>query len=109
MFAAAFCLSEFFEDVFVLARGYALAIVAHHDSRQAVVAIVFDAHLDLAMNAMNWNRDITRTVEEIRTSEAGMEQKGRCAGTVSLPEMPPAQARSSGRALWIVRLRQILH
>jgi membrane dipeptidase len=49
--------------------------------------LLFDAHLDLAMNAMNWNRDITRTVTEIRAAEAGMEQKGRCAGTVALPEM----------------------
>lgn len=49
--------------------------------------LLFDAHLDLAMNAMNWNRDITRSVAEIRAAEAGMQQKGRCAGTVALPDM----------------------
>src|SRR5688500_15512753 len=49
--------------------------------------LLFDAHLDLAMNALLWNRDITRTVAEIRASEEGMTQKGRCAGTVALPDM----------------------
>jgi membrane dipeptidase len=49
--------------------------------------LLFDAHLDLSMNALQWNRDLTRTVAEIRAAEAGMEQKGRCAGTVALPEM----------------------
>src|SRR5260370_16564323 len=49
--------------------------------------LLFDAHLDLSMNALHWNRDLTRSVAEIRAAEAGMEQKGRCAGTVSLPEM----------------------
>src|SRR5713101_4217097 len=49
--------------------------------------LLFDAHLDLAMNALHWNRDLTRPVAEIRAAEAGMEQKGRCAGTVALPEM----------------------
>src|SRR6266851_5080880 len=51
--------------------------------------LLFDAHLDLAMNALQWNRDITQTVAEIRAAETGMEQKGRCAGTVALPEMRP--------------------
>jgi membrane dipeptidase len=49
--------------------------------------LLFDAHLDLAMNALHWNRDITRPVAETRTSETGMEQKGRACGTVALPEM----------------------
>ena len=49
---------------------------------------ILDAHLDLAMNAMEWNRDLTRTVQEIRQSETGMTDKpDRTRGTVSLPEM----------------------
>jgi len=52
--------------------------------------LLFDAHLDLAMNALHWNRDLTRTVAEIRETERGMEQKGRCAGTVALPDMRAA-------------------
>ncbi|MCA6073237.1 dipeptidase [Fulvivirga sedimenti] len=43
-----------------------------------------DAHLDLSMNAMEWNRDLRWSVEEIRESEAGMSDKaGRGNGTVS--------------------------
>jgi membrane dipeptidase len=48
---------------------------------------IVDGHLDLSMNALHWNRDLTRSVSEIRQVEAGMEQKGRAAGTVAFPEM----------------------
>lgn len=49
---------------------------------------VFDAHLDLAMNALEWNRDLTWTVEEIRASEKGMTDKpDRGLNTVSLDAM----------------------
>ncbi|UII81137.1 dipeptidase [Flagellimonas sp. CMM7] len=49
---------------------------------------VFDAHLDLAMNALEWNRDLTWTVEEIRKSEEGMMDKpDRGKNTVSLQAM----------------------
>jgi membrane dipeptidase len=50
--------------------------------------LIFDAHLDLAMNAMEWNRDLRWPVDEIRKSEDGMTDKpDRAKGTVSLPEM----------------------
>lgn len=50
--------------------------------------LIFDGHLDLAMNAMEWNRDLRWSVEEIRKSEAGMTDKpDRAKGTVSLPSM----------------------
>jgi membrane dipeptidase len=40
------------------------------------------------MNAMEWNRDLRWTVEEIRKSETGMTDKpDRARGTVSLPAM----------------------
>ena len=39
--------------------------------------LIFDAHLDLAMNALEWNRDLTWTVDEIRKSEVGMSDKTR--------------------------------
>jgi membrane dipeptidase len=52
------------------------------------VVPIFDAHLDLAMNAIEWNRDLTRPVEEIRAREQGMTDKpDRGRGTVSFPEM----------------------
>ena len=28
--------------------------------------LIFDAHLDLSMNALEWNRDLTRPIDEIR-------------------------------------------
>ncbi|MCI0626166.1 MAG: dipeptidase [Acidobacteria bacterium] len=49
--------------------------------------LVIDAHLDLSWSALNWNRDLTQEVPLIRQSEAGMEQQGRGANTVSLPAM----------------------
>jgi membrane dipeptidase len=49
--------------------------------------IIIDGHLDLAMNALNWNRDLKMPVHQIRELESGMEQKGRAAGTVAFPEM----------------------
>jgi membrane dipeptidase len=50
--------------------------------------LIFDAHLDLAMNAMEWNRDLMRPIEDIRLREKGMTDKpDRGRGTVSLPEM----------------------
>ncbi len=54
--------------------------------------LLFDAHLDLSMNALEWNRDLTRPAAEIRQREAGMEDKpDRGRGTVSLPEMRRGQ------------------
>ena len=48
----------------------------------------FDAHLDLSMNALEWNRDLTRPISEIRHRESGLTDKpDRGRGTVCLPEM----------------------
>ena len=51
--------------------------------------LVFDAHLDLAWNAIDWNRDLLLPVAEIRRREraAGMTQKARGENTVSFPEL----------------------
>jgi membrane dipeptidase len=50
--------------------------------------LIFDAHLDLAMNALEWNRDLRWSVDQIRMSEKGMTDKpDRARGTVSLPSM----------------------
>jgi len=50
--------------------------------------LVFDAHLDLAMNALEWNRDLTQPIDEIRQREAQLTDKpDRGKGTVCLPEM----------------------
>ncbi len=49
--------------------------------------IVSDSHLDLVWNALNWNRDITLPVAEIRRLEAGMNEELRGVNTVGLAEM----------------------
>lgn len=46
---------------------------------------IFDAHLDLAWNALQWNRDITQSAYTIRAQEAQLP--GRAQGTTALPEM----------------------
>ena len=47
-----------------------------------------DAHLDLSMNALEWNRDLRQPVAQLRQREAGMTDKpDRAKGTVSLPEL----------------------
>lgn len=49
---------------------------------------IVDAHLDLAMNAMEWNRDLRDPVAAIRKREQGMTDKpDRGKGTVSLPAL----------------------
>jgi membrane dipeptidase len=50
--------------------------------------LIFDAHLDLAMNAMEWNRDLTQSIESIRERERGLTDKpDRTRGTTSFREM----------------------
>src|SRR3954451_20778785 len=47
-----------------------------------------DAHLDLSMNALEWNRDLRKPVQEINTREKGLKDKpDRGNATVSLPEL----------------------
>jgi membrane dipeptidase len=49
---------------------------------------IFDAHLDLAMNAVEWNRDLTRSLADLRAAEAHLKDKpDRGRATVSLPEL----------------------
>ncbi len=50
--------------------------------------LIIDAHLDLSMNAMEWNRDLRLPVDVIRAGERGLNDKpDRARGTVSLPEL----------------------
>jgi membrane dipeptidase len=47
-----------------------------------------DAHLDLSMNAMEWNRDLRQEITAIRTREAGKSDKpDRGNGVVCFPEL----------------------
>jgi membrane dipeptidase len=50
--------------------------------------LILDAHLDLGINAIEWNRDLTCPVEAIRATEKHLTDKpDRGRGTVSLPEL----------------------
>lgn len=52
----------------------------------------FDAHLDLSMNAMEWNRDYRLDLPEIRRREAKLTDKAdRGNGVVSFPAMRRGQ------------------
>ncbi|PZR39663.1 MAG: peptidase M19 [Azospira oryzae] len=47
-----------------------------------------DAHLDLSMNALEWNRDLRKPIHEIREREEGMTDKpDRGKGVVCFPEL----------------------
>src|SRR4051794_5219802 len=49
---------------------------------------LFDVHLDLSMNALEWNRDLRWPLERIRRWENQMKDKvDRGCNTVCLPEM----------------------
>ena len=49
---------------------------------------IVDAHLDLSMNAMEWNRDLRKSIHDIRDREKGMSDKpDRGNSTVSFSEL----------------------
>ncbi len=50
--------------------------------------LLFDVHLDLSLNAIEWNRDLRLPAARLRETEAGMtDLKGRGTGTVTLPDL----------------------
>jgi membrane dipeptidase len=68
--------------------------------------LIIDAHLDLAWNALQWNRDLLASAYTIRTQENRTQGEGRAQGTVAFPEMREGRvalcfatllARSTGR------------
>ena len=70
--------------------------------------IIVDSHLDLAWNALQWNRNIQHSVYTIRTEESNLSGAGRGQGTVAFPEMRRGRvalcfatlmARSTGRPI----------
>ncbi len=54
---------------------------------------IIDAHLDIAWNALSFDRDQLLELDEIRAREAGMTGSARGNCTVSLPEMRRANVR----------------
>jgi membrane dipeptidase len=70
--------------------------------------LIVDAHLDLAWNGLQWNRDLLCSVHTIRVRERKFSGKGRAQGTVAFPEMRQGRialafatllARSTGSAV----------
>jgi membrane dipeptidase len=61
-----------------------------HDLKPKTIISMFaiDAHLDLSMNAMEWNRNLRLPVNDIRKREEGLTDKpDRAKGVVSFPEL----------------------
>jgi membrane dipeptidase len=71
--------------------------------------LVFDAHLDLAMNAVDWNRDLRMAVADIRVQEQvlNLTALGRQTNTVSFPELKRAEV-GVGVATLIARQEQAI-
>jgi membrane dipeptidase len=57
--------------------------------REGSDVLIIDAHLDLALNALVANRDLTRGAHATRKQELaeGLTDKGRAGGTVAFPEL----------------------
>jgi membrane dipeptidase len=68
--------------------------------------LIFDAHLDLAWNAIDWNRDLQKPVAEVRRIERanGIIGKGRGENTVCFPDL-----RRGRVGLFIATLLARLH
>lgn len=69
--------------------------------------LLIDAHLDIAWNALQWNRDVERSAHTIRTRESRLTARGYGQGTVGFPELREGRvalsfvtllARSTGKA-----------
>ena len=82
--------------------------------------LIIDSHLDIAYNALEWNRDLLQPIVKIRESEAGMAQKGRGRGLVNFEELRrgemgsvlrhrPLSALFDGQAFGGVRTQDIAY
>ena len=50
--------------------------------------LLVDGHLDLSMNALEWNRDLTRSLSEVRRRETGKtDKKDRGRNVCTFEEM----------------------
>lgn len=66
--------------------------------------LLFDAHLDLAWNAIDWKRDFLQSVERTRAAEVGMTEPGRASNTVSMDAM-----RETGIGICVATVLVRLH
>jgi membrane dipeptidase len=56
--------------------------------------LIFDAHLDLAWNAVEWNRNIELPISELRTSEKHYVDWFPGEATVTFPPSAAPQGQS---------------
>ncbi len=76
-----------FDEINRLSKKITEKIMPHEDSQNTNM-LIFDAHLDLSMNAIEWNRDLTQPAHDLRKREEGLsDRKDRGNGTVALPDM----------------------
>jgi membrane dipeptidase len=73
--------------------------------------LIFDSHLDLGLNAVDWNRDLRMAVAEIRVQEIthNMTDPGRRTNTLSFPELKRAQVGVGVATVLARQERQINH
>jgi membrane dipeptidase len=73
--------------------------------------LIFDAHLDIALNAVDYNRDLRQSVDDIRAQEKTlkMNELGRCTNTLSFPEMRTAELAICLTTLLARQEREINH
>jgi membrane dipeptidase len=71
--------------------------------------LIVDGHLDLALNALQGNRDLIRSAYATRGAEFGQVGKGRAQGTVGLPEMRAGRVALSFVTLLARSTGEIVH
>ena len=73
--------------------------------------LLFDSHLDLGLNGVDWNRDLRMAVAEIRVQEIthNMTDPGRRTNTVSFPELKRAEIGVGVATVLARQERQINH
>ena len=57
---------------------------------RAEFPLIFDAHLDLAWNALDWNRDLLLPVHDIRQRETALGMTGKAPLEIDLAKLPNA-------------------
>jgi membrane dipeptidase len=69
--------------------------------------LIFDSHLDLGLNGVDWNRDLRMAVDDIRVQERTLKMSalGRQTNTLSLPELKRAEVHV-GVATLLARLEK---
>lgn len=71
--------------------------------------LIVDGHLDLALNALQGNRDLIRSAYATRVAEFGQAGKGRAQGTVGFPEMRAGRVALSFVTLLARSTGEIVH